>query len=100
MNELLIVFFILLVSVLMFFSIMYILKADRKILELNNQVNEFKETDFGKLKKTVAFFNKFNKYVWLGKIKQYFEITMTAITTYSLVVVIKKLWNKQSKEKV
>ena len=100
MNELLIVFLILLISVFMFLSIMYILKADRKVLELNTQVTKFKETDFSRLKNIVSFFGTVNKYVRLGKIRQYFEITMTAFTTYNLVIILKKLWNKPSNKKV
>ena len=99
MNELLIVFLILIISFLMFLSIIFILKADKKVLELNGQVTKFKETDFTKLKKIVTFFGTINKYVKLGKIKQYFEIAMTAISTFNLIIILKKLWNKPSKQK-
>ena len=100
MNELLIVFFILLISVLMFFSIMAILKADKKVLELNENVSKFKETDFSNLKKTVNSLNSFNKYVKLGKIRRYFEIIMTSITSVNLIVVLKKLYTKDSAKKI
>jgi len=100
MNELLIVFLILLISVFMFLSIMMILKADNKVLELNSHITKFKETDFTQLKKIVTFFSIINKYVKLGKIKQYFEITMTAVSTINLIVIAKKLWNRPEKQKV
>ena len=99
MNELLIVFLLLLISAFMFFSISLIMKADKKVLDLNAQVSKFKETDFQKLEKIVTLFNTINKNIKLGKIKQYFEITMTAITTFNLVIILKKLWNKEKKQK-
>lgn len=100
MNELLIVFLILLISVFMFLSIIFILKADKKVLELNGEITKFKETDFSRLKKTIVYLNTFNKYFKLGKIRQYFEITMTTVSAYNLIIVAKKLWQKSSKQKV
>ena len=85
MSELLTVFLILLISLTMFGLIIIILKADKKILELNDKVLKVKEVDFGELKKIVAFLNTFNKKVRLGKIKYWFEVVMTSIYAVNII---------------
>lgn len=99
MNELLIVFLLLLISAAMFSLILLILKADRKVLELNNQVTKVKNTDFSNLKKVVAFFNTINKNIKLGKIKYYIEVVLTAISAFNIVLLFKKIYNKYKREK-
>ena len=90
-------FLILLISVIMFYSIILILKADKKITEISNQVTKFKEADFSQLKKVVAVFREINKHLNFGKIRQYFEISMTAISTFNLILILKKLWSEPGK---
>lgn len=99
MNELLIVFLILLISFLMFAAIILILKADRKVLELNVQVTKFKETDFSQLKRIVKFFSVINDNIKLGKIKYYFEIAMTVISAINIIIVAKKIMSFFNKNK-
>ena len=99
MNELLIVILLLLISAAMFGSIALILKADRKVLELNNQVAKVKNIDFNKLKKIVAFFNTINEHIKLGKIKYYIEITLTAVSAVNIVLLFRKIYNNFKKKK-
>ena len=75
----------------MFGSIIFIINADKKLIEINNQIEKIKTVDFQQLKKIVGILNKFNSYVKLDKIKQIFEITMTTISAINLIFLIKKL---------
>ena len=95
MNEILIVFLILLISYLMFGTIMLILKADKKLLEINQQVEKIKTTDLKNLRKIVSVLNKINKYVQFDKIKQAFEVAMTMMSAINLLIVLKKLRDKK-----
>ena len=81
----------------MFFSILFILNADKKVLEINDKVEKFKKTDFQTLQKTVSVFKKINKYVRLDKIKKYTEIAMTVFSVINLYLLLKKISNKISK---
>lgn len=94
MNELLIAILILLIFTGMYFLISLILKADKKVLEINDKVSEIKNVDFQKLKKTVDILNKINKYINLGKIKRIFEIVMTAFSVINIYFFYKKLTDK------
>ena len=94
MNELLIAILILLIFTGMYFFISLILKADKKVLEINDKVSEIKNVDFQKLKKTVDILNKINKYINLGKIKRIFEIVMTAFSVINIYFFYKKLTDK------
>ena len=94
MNELLTAILIILISSATFFLIVLILKADKKILELNDKVTEVKNTDFKKLKKTVFVVQTINKNIHLGKIKRIFEIVMTSISVFNFIVLIKKISKK------
>ena len=93
MNELLIAFLILFITAIMLSAVYFILKADKKIVEVNDKVSEFKNTDFVNLRKIIEVLHNINK-VSFGKIKYYIEIGLTAITTTKLVLMIKKLNQK------
>ena len=99
MNELLIAILIILICALMFGAIYLILKANNKVIELNGKVEEFKNTDFSSVKKIVEILNKVNKYVNFGKVKYYFEVFLTTVTAANLVVLIKKLSDKNKQNK-
>ena len=98
MNELLIAILILLISFAMFETIILILKADKKVIELNDKVTEVKNIDFKKFEKVVSVVNKINNTIRLGTIKKIFEVVMTANTVFSTVIFIKKFSNKKKGE--
>ncbi|MBQ7450001.1 hypothetical protein IJS77_01175 [bacterium] len=91
MSELLTVFLLILISVSTFGLIILILKADKKVLELNDEVTKVKTIDFTQLKKIVAIFNNINKNFKLDKIKYYIEVAMTVISTVNLIFLIKNI---------
>ena len=57
MNELLTAFLILLISVSMFALIMLIIKANKKVIALNNNIESFKQIDLTKFQKANLFYN-------------------------------------------
>ena len=93
MHELLTAFLILFITAIMIGVIYFIFKTDKKIAEINDQVSEFKNIDFMNLRKVVSILHNVNK-VSFGKIKYYFEIVLTAITTTKFFLLIKKLNQK------
>lgn len=99
MNELLTAFLILLISVSMFALIMLIIKANKKVIALNNNIESFKQIDLTKFQKAIRFLNKMNTHVRFSKIKHYFEIGLTAISTINLIILFKKISNKYKKKR-
>ena len=99
MSELLTVLLILLISLTMFGLIIAILKADRKVLELNDKVLKVREVDFGELKKIVAFLNTFNKKIRLGKIRYWFDIVTTSIYAVNIVFLCNEIISFVKKRK-
>ena len=95
MNELLTAILILLIFGGMYFIISAIMKADKKVVAMNNRVDEVKNTDFKILKKTVNILNKVNKYIQFGKIRRIFEIVMTCFSVVNIYMFYKKLTDKK-----
>lgn len=100
MNEILIVLLLLIIAGFMFGSIMLIIKADRKINEINNNVEKIKTINFEQLKKIVSTLKKINAYIRLDKLKQIFEISMTTLSAINLIYLIKKIQAKQKKQNI
>ena len=98
MNELIIAILIILISFGMFFAIIAILKADKKILELNDKVSDVKNVDFKKFEKVVSVVRKINNTIHLGKVRRIFEIIMTSFSVFNIIFIIKKFsdWRKES----
>ena len=95
MYELLIAILIILISFGMFYIITLILKADKKVLALNDKIIELKNIDLRNFKKVISIAKAINKNIHLGKIKRIFEIVMTSISVFNIVVLIKKISDRQ-----
>ena len=94
MNELLIAFFIILISFAMFFTIIAILNADKKILELNEKISGVKNINFETFNKVINIIQTINEKIHFGKVKRIFEIIMTTISIYNIIFLIKKVREK------
>ena len=94
MFELLVAILILIISTAMYGLIVFMLKIDKRINDFSLVLEDFKKTDFGKLRNFINSLNKINRYVRLSKIKYYVEIGLTFFSTVKMFLLLKKLANK------
>ncbi len=95
MNEVLIAFLILFVSLSAFGLIILILNADKKLLELNEKVEKIKTTDFAQFKKVISVLNKINLHIRFDKVKYMIEVGLTTLSAVNLGLLIGKLIKKR-----
>lgn len=90
MNELLAAILILFIFAFMYLSIKYIVIADKKIIEINNQVCKIKNINFKTINKIVKMLKIINKNLHFGKIKKIFEIITISISVINIYTIYKK----------